>query len=557
MNALRTILAKLTRPIQFLLSAPLRLLSAPQYLWGMSLPTRIALVVFVCLLLASVALFYWAHPGGYKIFGPDGVWLLTIIGLVIAIPLAVRHVIKLWLEGPPSQFPDIDKAWQIGMDELDSRGLNIFEIPVFLVHGLSDPKKFAALFRASRHRFSIFSVPPGNSPIHWYASPEAIYLVLTDVSLVGKLVQAAEQPDAPKSKQSMRDLLSQTLRVMDLEQVEMEGGRSGNAPSSTIVPGQEPRKTSSTDEPSGGAVDYSSTIVPDGSLGGQQAAGGAKPIRLDRTSRTKTAARLRHVCRLLNRTRQPLAPANGVLSLLPIEVVSGEHASKDEVAQALQEDLDLLHRELRIRCPAITLVTGMEHEIGFRELVRRVGPEKARATRFGKGSTLGVPPEADHVEGVAANACASFEIWAYSMFREDGGLTAFGNPKLFALLCHVRTELRENLQDILAYAYGRQSANEVEYSRSAEDALLFAGCYFAATGEEEDLQAFVSGIFGRLHDQEREVLQDTLEWTRSASREESFYQTVANVGYLVDGVLLVVAVGLLLRLIGLLDTPSS
>jgi hypothetical protein len=521
----------------------------------MSLPTRIALVIFICLLIGSIALFYWAHPGGgFKIWGPDGMYLLTIAGLVIAIPLVVRHVIKLWLEGPPSQFPDIDKAWKIGMDELESRGINMFEVPVFLVHGMADPKKTAALFRASRHKFTISGLPDGNSPIHWFATPDAIYLVLTDVSLVGKLVQATEHPDAASSsKRSMRDLLSQTLRVMDLDQVEMAAGSSSDSHFSTIVPGQQSQETAPTADVPGGEIDYGSTIVPGGTLGAQHGGGGAKSIKLDRTSRAKAAARLRHVCRLLKRSRQPLAPVNGILSLLPIELVSGELASKDEVAQALQEDLDLLHQELSIRCPAITLVTGMENEIGFRELVRRVGPEKARATRFGKGSTLGVPPGADHVEGVAANACASFEIWTYSMFREKGGLTAFGNPKLFALLCRVRTELRENLQDILAFAYGKQPESEVEFSKSADDALLFGGCYFAATGDKEDLQAFVSGVFDRFHDQEREALQDTLEWTRSAKREESFYQTVANVGYLVDGLLLFVAVGLLLRFIGLLD----
>jgi hypothetical protein len=196
----------------------------------------------------------------------------------------------------------------------------------------------------------------------------------------------------------------------------------------------------------------------------------------------------------------------------------------------------------------------MEEELGFRELVRRIGIESAQASRFGKGvkgNRLGTPPLTDHVEAVAANACASFEIYAYSLFRKEGGISAFGNPILYTLICRIRTELRKRLQDILVHAYGR--SDTASGDESAENALLLAGCYFAATGPQEDLQAFVKGVFDRLVDS-HENLQDHLEWTGVAEREERWYQTIAQVGYLVDGVLLLVLIFLLLRAMDIVST---
>ena len=130
---------------------------------------------------------------------------------------------------------------------------------------------------------------------------------------------------------------------------------------------------------------------------------------------------------------------------------------------------------------------------------------------------------------------------AYKLFRQTDGLMKPGNPKLYSLICKVRTEFRERLESILvgAYSHGTSPADALK-----SEPLLFAGCYFASSGERPDLQAFVGGIATLLEDN-----QDQLQWTSEALRSEGFYQTLAHVGFAVDGALLIAIIGYVVRLI--------
>ena len=58
-----------------------------------------------------------------------------------------------------------------------------------------------------------------------------------------------------------------------------------------------------------------------------------------------------------------------------------------------------------LRCSVTALVTGIEEESGFRELVRRVGRDKARDSRFGKGFSEDNEPLGERLEALAIHAC--------------------------------------------------------------------------------------------------------------------------------------------------------
>src|SRR5262249_41383101 len=138
-----------------------------------------------------------------------------------------------------------------------------------------------------------------------------------------------------------------------------------------------------------------------------------------------------------------------------------------------------------------SLVVGMEEESGFREMIRRVGREVTYNQRFGKGFTVGNPPTPKQLDAVATHACGLFEAKIYELFREKGSLSKPGNTKLYALLCKIRRTVRNPLTNILVNGY----AQDEEVKRDEIAPLFFGGCYFAATGEGEDRQAFVRGVF--------------------------------------------------------------
>jgi hypothetical protein len=199
------------------------------------------------------------------------------------------------------------------------------------------------------------------------------------------------------------------------------------------------------------------------------------------------------------------------------------------VQRAAKRDLATLLRGLMVRCPVTALVVGMEEHNGFQELVRRVGHDRAAGQRFGKGFNLSNPPLPERLEALAAHACGAFEDWVYTLFREKGSLAKPGNTRLYSLLCKIRRDVQTRLGNLLAVGFGHETDDD-----SGEDGLFFGGCYFAATGESEDRQAFVKGVFDKLPDQ-----QEELQWTDRGLGEDQKYQILSNVCLGIDMLLLI------------------
>src|SRR6185436_3487441 len=178
--------------------------------------------------------------------------------------------------------------------------------------------------------------------------------------------------------------------------------------------------------------------------------------------------RLHYVCELVRRARRPVCPINGILVLLPLDIVQQVMIAKD-IPAAIKSDLDAIRHATQLRCPVTMLVTGLEQEGGFGELVRRVGTSKAKTNRFGKGFDVWNPPTAENIDAFSSHACGAFEDWVYNLFRERDGLAKPGNAKLYMLLCKIRSEVRARLRSILLHGISID-ANEKE---SAEPPPLF------------------------------------------------------------------------------------
>jgi type VI protein secretion system component VasK len=242
--------------------------------------------------------------------------------------------------------------------------------------------------------------------------------------------------------------------------------------------------------------------------------------------------RLQHVCHLLRRARQPLCAVNGVLALIPQATVQGTPREVDELQRAVRSDLRTISRSLELHCPVTALVVGMEQEPGFRELVRRVGRERAAVQRFGQRYDVRSIATPEEMNALCAHVCGAFEDWVYTLFREQGALSRPGNTQLYGLLCKVRLAVKNRLAQVLAGGFGHDPQ-----SGGDDDSILFSGCYFAAIGESEDRQAFTKGVFNKLIEEQEQV-----EWTPRALRNNRRYLALAWLGLALDAVL-VVALG--------------
>jgi hypothetical protein len=420
-----------------------------------------------------------------------------------------------------------------GIAELERQGLDISEIPLFLILGSDGELREKALFDAAGMSLNVREFPQGPRPLHWYANPDGIYVVCTDAGCLSRLAHVAREV----ADDARAGFIAATPGPAGGAAIRgtIIAGSEGDQPSARVGSPVEPVEPSAT-----GYGDIRGTMELGG--GSVIAKGEAdlmaegpaqkRPVVLPPAEGNVQERRLEYVCRLIRHARRPVCPVNGVLTLLPFGLIARGPREGVELQKALQRDLNTARHSLNVRCPVTAAVIGMEEESGFQELVRRVGRDRAARQRFGKGFSLSNPPIPERVEALAAHACGSFEAFVYALFREKGSLSKPGNTRLFSLLCKIRRNVQTRLGNILVAGFAIDS-EQVPDGKP----LFFGGCYFAAVGDTEDRQAFVRGILDKMPDEEAE-----LEWTDGALAEDRRYQRLAHMVIGVD-VLLVAALG--------------
>lgn len=540
MQFIQRVLQILSYPFQLVFAAPIALVNLSHRVRGMSLAARFALTVAVFMVLMTIVatcLYLWRQDR------PDllnALYNYTLrLGIVTLItPPFVYLAVRLWGEGHESRFPDIDAAWREGSAALAREGLSLAESPVFLVLGLRDKQQVRAFMKASGLKFAIYDTPEVASPLYFYSVRDyhltvkderwsPIFVVLTDASQTSKLVALAASLGRDRAYHAVND----TVRVDGVRAPEGGGDLgatmqpAGDMLRGTIVGGA--GFIPPTPRP-GPAGNLSATMVG-GMTGGGPAA--APVTVLDKQEATQQSARLAHVCRLLERTRDPFCSLNGVLVVTPFSLLRRGAEQVRHLAQATRQDLRTIQKTAQMRCPAISLIGGMEHEPGFGELVRRVGAAPALEQRVGSKFEPWNPATRERLEALAELACDNVELNVYELFRKPDGYNKPGNSKLYGLLCRTRTGFQETLKEFLSKAFAQQSQDELP--------MLFAGCYFAATGEVEALRGFLKGVLAdRLLER-----QDDLQWTDAAMRQDAAYEAWAKAGMLLCGLLVVATIG--------------
>ena len=523
----------------------------------LSFPGKIAFLSFI--LLSLLAFIVWliirSNPKHVALYHVLTWQRITVVLVLLAvIPVVIYFTLKTWLEGEGSPFPDIDSAWKAGVEALRDNGLSLDAMPVFLVMGSPDGAKNAALATASGRQFRVAAVPDAPAPLQWYADAESVFLFLNSIGSISALnaliekqgfVQSSgpsfapisDAPTAPIAQPAAAEPAaggpqSQTGTLTLQAPVSPGGGGAGSAPQPVLggmaeatqpATAQPPAGTTTAEElkktPLRGTMMFppagSSTATATAAPVQQSVAHSIAPLRSTMSEAAvelpvKEAdlqrRRLHYLIRLFARRREPLCPINGAVTLLPFAAIEAGASQAVALERAVRSDIEVIQHGGQVRFPVSAMIVGLEEERGFSELIRRVGRERAAVQRFGRGYDLRGLPSEEEMAAFGAHVVGAFEDWVYSLFREEDSLAHPGNTLLYGLLCKVRSTLKGRLTDILAKGYGYDARRHSE-----EEAFLFSGCYFAATGSTEDRQAFVRGVFDKLEDE-----QESVEWTRNA-----------------------------------------
>jgi len=524
-----------------------------------SVPAKASCLTFIVLLLAELIVIaaIWWNDWSMR---PAWYWLVGVTLLVFIIPIVVYRAVALWMFDAGARYPDILQAWRAGVAELARHGLSLNSLPLFLILGTGSEKLRQNFMNAAANDYLIEGVNEPGSPLYWYANADGIFLYLNDVSWMNAAIALYEihaaalksgRPlpgDAPASGGAPKPSRYLGTLVPDAGIVAPQS--AGRAESSTdqeaVGSGAQPAVSAAAKLAAAGNQ-YLGTLTPEQvsasatapasqptAAGAGTGAGAAVSRRVSNRLSSQESSeqlqRLENVCSLLRRSRHPVCPANGILALLPFEMLKAGDQDVAELERAISADLATIYRELQLRCPVTAVVVGMEQEKGFRELIRRIGREGATKQRFGQRFDVRTPATEEELRKFTSHVCGTFEDWVYTLFRDDQALAHPGNTALYALLCKVRRTLKSRLGDILGKGFGSDR-------QSGRIPLLFSGCYFAATGPKSDRQAFVSGLLSKLYDE-----QEDIEWTLDALEEDRRRGWLTKIGWLLFAAILMVII---------------
>lgn len=289
---------------------------------SVSLPTRIAGLVFVFLffvLLSFAVTFQFSDTSAqWTDYLLDWKIGLTVLGLMIVIPIVSYYVVKIWLEEETSDFPDIDKAWKQGVDELEKQGIPLGSTPLFLVMGNPDERRATNLMRSSGFGFNVSNPAQGPAALHWFANPDAIFIFLTKTSCLSALsdgfknrTSSHSQFSAPSPQNipggqtivagaGQQSLVNENMAERTMGADEEEDQRFMEAPASMAGVG------ATMDFGQGMAGGQTMAFgAEDAAKAMAASAGGAKQSKSDLTDQME---RLKYVCRLINKARRPVSP---------------------------------------------------------------------------------------------------------------------------------------------------------------------------------------------------------------------------------------------------------
>jgi len=443
-------------------------------------------------------------------------WAPILGQLIVFMGVVLYWFYLLWFgDVDDSDFPDIDEAWDEAMRTLGQAGIQLPNVPLFLVLGRPESAE-EHLFEASNLKLIVKQTPASpHAPVHVYADRDGVYVTCRGASVLAKLSGILTLEDMPEGASALdpdvKEDLDKTLRPGGKEQGIIEMLRASM--------GQE--------------------LTPLTKRAMRRAALG-KALGTDFMADSKEVgrhkARLAHLCRLIVRDRQPFCAANGILVLIPL--AGTDSAGEAQLtAQACHDDLQVARQEMKLDCPVVTMVVDMEQLPGFPEFMARQ-PAKELGNRRGNGFPMATRLQRhEHVEEIRKSlhwVCTTYlQDSVYRVFQSETptfreAIAFFPeNSHLFILLDEMN-QRADALGTIVLQAVAPEN----------DSLFRYAGCYLSATGPKGS-QGFVAGVFQKMVKE-----QSCVGWTEAALEEDVQSRVWANYYLLFSGFLFLVLLGL-------------
>lgn len=524
---LTSLIDRVVRPVRTIFSWIARVTPGMKSLPSVSSEMRWSLITFFFLLILYVASLI-----SYLLSQRTNIglleWILYFALGVIGLPIVVFWLVRFLSIKEESRYPEIDRVWDVALDELDAQEISLLQVPIFLVLGTKDHLQAESLIQASRLSVPVSQNSPG-ADISVYGNHEGVFVFLSGCSSLSGLSGERKQASAFAPPSSAAPASSSAGGTITFDEVSAPQGAQGAA-SGTLAnfaaqpappeAGQTLNTAAGPAAPQGAASAGAlggTIMLPDG-MTFTSSSPASRVSSLHSEELAVYEDKLRHVCGLLKKSRGAFCPINGLLTVLPLELVE---TAPGPTQEALQSDLSTLRSELKVRCANHLLVTGFEDDAGFLEFVKRVGAEMAAENRFGKGcDNIWSLPVSERLSSVGSHAVGAVEDWVYMLFQKDNSLKHRYNSRLYMLLCRTRGKFLENLRRVLAGGFGFDASVDPEL---VDTQFLFGGCYFGAVGSRADKQAFIKGVFQRVAEREGQ-----LEWTPEALEQDQGYRFSAN-----------------------------
>jgi len=401
--------------------------------------------------------------------------------------------IQLFFAQDLSEFEDIDRAWEAGLDALAREGFDLQWLPVFLVNGATT-LQLKSLFESARLQWKVNSLgdDPRLSALSFHACDEALFICLNDVGAMSRQLKESVAPRGKPAAAAHGDAAGlATLRPGQLQ----------SAIEQTRRPEQIQSAMGRTLKP--GAIAGATMPPPSARMGETIRPGGiAEAVTSDATPRQMTheklsqeelrscRRRLQYLCQRLVAERGSYCPLNGLLQVVPLRWT--QSAKFEPLFAAAGDDLKTLHNGLHLQFPVVCLHAGLEELTGLTQFVER-GKEldsRFRDSRAGSRYPAGLTLDDKSSLWVIEKGLLWFRDWVYAEFAKN--LASPQNRQLYQFLCALSERRTLLSRELMAFA------GELPLVR-------LTGCYFAATGPDSTRQGFVHGVIQRLMSEQNDV----------------------------------------------------